>query len=102
MDDATNTPDRMGLARHVAALAAERGVEIIWFGQYQFLQDAFARKYGDNVCRPAASQIRNVMTAVSKSRLFQRAGCIRSVGFSAKETLHPAYRLAPPTTERTA
>ena len=96
MDDALK-PDRIGLARHVAALAAERGVDIIWLGQYQFLQDAFARKYGDNLGRSPASQIRNTMTAVSKSRLFERAGYIRSVGFTARETLHPAYRLATPT-----
>jgi hypothetical protein len=85
-----------GLAKIAARMAAEDDAGIIWLGRYQWLQDVFCAKYGERNGTSAARQIRNTITAISRSPLFERAGYIRSVGFSARETLHPCFRLRTP------
>lgn len=85
-----------GLAKIAARIAADQDAGIIWLGRYQWLQDVFSAKYGEHNGTSPARQIRNTMTAISRSPLFERAGYIRSVGFTARETLHPCFRLRTP------
>ncbi len=84
----------------------EQGATQVWVGAYGLWEDIYERRYGEGGsgvrtrCNHPMNRAQAVFDGVRRSALFERAGYIRSIGFSDRERRHPVWRIAHPPLHR--